>query len=112
MGNSKSAFGCQIPSTAAGQPQGEARNGILPTVRGDHIASALDGLPAPTRDGVANHQVVIDAGPAGRVRLFVERKTARRGKHSHCYWSAYRAELVGAVSEPQPTDTPPLPPSA
>lgn len=98
MGNSKSAFGCQISSTATGQLQGEARNGILPTVRGDYIASALAGLPAPTRDGIAEHQVVIDAGPAGRVRLYIERKTARRGKHSHCYWSAYRAEAVAAGS--------------
>lgn len=96
MGNSKSAAGCQIPSIAAGQSQGEARNGILPTVRGDYIASALAGLPEPTRDGVTEHQVVIDAGPAGRVRLFVERKTARRGKHSHQYWSVYRAEAMGA----------------
>ncbi|MDF3837174.1 hypothetical protein P3W85_30085 [Cupriavidus basilensis] len=96
MGNSKSAFGCQIPSPATGQKQGDARNGILASVRGDYVASALASLPAPTLDGIAEHQVVIDAGPVGRVRLYVERKTARRGKYSHCYWSDYRAEAVGA----------------
>jgi hypothetical protein len=38
--------------------------------------------------------VVIDAGAAGTVRLFIEKKRVRHHRHSHYFWSAYRAEPV------------------
>jgi hypothetical protein len=37
---------------------------------------------------------VIDAGPAGQVRLLVEKKRVRHHRRSHYIWCAYRAEPV------------------
>ncbi len=94
MGNSKSASGCQIPSAGSTVQPLPADNGILSRVRGDYIAQALATLQPPTRDGANQHQVVIDAGHLGAVRLYIERKQVRHRKHSHFYWAAYRAEAV------------------
>jgi hypothetical protein len=38
--------------------------------------------------------VVIDAGHAGRVRIFYRKQKAKRGKFSHWFWAAKRAEKV------------------
>lgn len=93
MGNSKLANGCQFP-TRQPRPAAPASNGILAQVPGDVIAVAGQRLPPPTHTGPEHQEVEIDAGHVGRVRLFFERKTARRAKHSHMFWSAYRAEPV------------------
>lgn len=97
MGNSKAAAGCHLPTAGEKLPASGQENGILSRVRGDYVAQALQSLPAPTRDGAAEHQVVLDAGPVGRIRLFIARKLVRHNKHSHYYWSAYRAEFVSGA---------------
>jgi hypothetical protein len=93
MGNSKLANGCQAASHP-GALADPSLNGILPQVPGDCIAEASLQLAQPTLAGPLHQEVEIDAGHVGRVRLFFERKTARRGRHSHQFWAAYRAEPV------------------
>ncbi|WP_434033613.1 hypothetical protein [Cupriavidus sp. a3] len=91
MGNSKLAAGCHLssgPSHIA--PTGE--NGILGQVHGQYIAAAIGTLGRATREAPDRHEVVIEAGHAGTVRLFIEKKRARHGRYSHYYWSAYRAD--------------------
>jgi hypothetical protein len=73
-----------------------SENGILGLVPGEYIALASRSLPDPATAQILEHQVEIDAGHAGRVRLFIHRMKASRGEHSHFYWSAYRAEAVVA----------------
>lgn len=92
MRNSTRANGCQHRvASAAPAP---AANGILAQVPGHYVAAASGQLPPPRLDGPEHQEVEIDAGHVGRVQLFFERKTARRAKHSHQFWIAYRAELV------------------
>jgi hypothetical protein len=38
--------------------------------------------------------VEIDAGHAGRVRLYFRKQKLKRAKHSHWFWLAQRAERV------------------
>ncbi|SPD46692.1 conserved protein of unknown function [Cupriavidus neocaledonicus] len=54
----------------------------------------MQTLGPATRDSLSHHEVLIDAGHLGTVRLFIEKKLARHHRHSHYYWSAYRAEPV------------------
>lgn len=92
MGNSKLAQGCQAPS---GQPQREPDpdNGILAQVPGDAVSRGLDSLPPPSAPGPDRREVTVHVAHLGDVLLFVERKRARHGRHSHSYWQAYRADL-------------------
>ncbi|CAG9172332.1 hypothetical protein CURE108131_23285 [Cupriavidus respiraculi] len=87
MGNSKLANGCQVPTGPA--PDAD---GLLSRVPGQHVAEASLTLPDPAPGQHAEAE--IDAGHVGRVRIFFEVKTARRGKHSHQFWAAYRAEPI------------------
>ena len=97
MGNSKLAQGCQTPT---GQPSRDAdlKNGILAQVPGDVIGRGLSTLPPPSAPGSDRHQVTVQVAHLGEVLLFVERKRARHGRHSHTYWQAYRAELADSVT--------------
>lgn len=93
MGNSKLAAKCHLGSASSSEATNQA-HGILGRVQGDYIASGLAMLPTATADAPSHHEVVIDAGPAGTVRLFIEKKRVRHHRHSHYFWSAYRAEPV------------------
>lgn len=98
MGNSKLAQGCQLPARdTAGERQPDCENGFLSQVPGDLIARGLAALPPASTIGPDRHEVDIDAGPLGRVKLSVERKQVKHGRHSHYYWSAWRAEAVDSA---------------
>ncbi len=91
MGNSKLANGCQVPSQTT---QATVADGMLAKVPGQYVEEAAMQLPPAIAGGPEHGEAEIDAGHAGRVRIFYEVKTARRGKHSHRFWAAYRAEPV------------------
>jgi|GEM_PF-971625 len=93
MGNSKLAAKCHLRPPAPSETPNQA-HGILGRIQGDYIAAGLATLPTATADAPSHHEVVIDAGPAGTVRLFIEKKRVRHHRHSHYFWSAYRAEPV------------------
>lgn len=93
MGNSKLAANCHLQSAAPSESPNPA-NGILGRIQGHYIAASLATLTPATADAPPHHEVVIDAGPAGTVRLFIEKKRVRHHRHSHYFWSAYRAEPV------------------
>lgn len=68
-------------------------NGILATIPGQYLGEALKSLPHP--DATADDQMVdIDVEHIGRVRLYIRRQKAVRGKHSHWFWSTWRAEAI------------------
>ncbi|MVW72118.1 hypothetical protein [Bordetella sp. 15P40C-2] len=67
-------------------------NGILARVPGQFVAQASHILPPPELADDGEHQAEIDAGHAGRVRIYYKRQRAKRGKHSHWFWVAVRAE--------------------
>lgn len=69
-------------------------NGILAQVSGEYVARAARTLPNPATAQDLTPNVVIDAGHAGRVRIFYQRMKATHHKHSHYFWSAKRAEPV------------------
>lgn len=69
-------------------------NGILAEVPGQYVAQAAQTLPPAVTAEDRDYDVVIDAGHAGRVRLFYRKQKARRGKFSHWFWLAHRAERV------------------
>ncbi|AEI77529.1 hypothetical protein CNE_1c21950 [Cupriavidus necator N-1] len=92
MGNSKRAAGCHLPATTPEPFPAPGANGILGRVQGHYIAAGLQTLPRATHDGPSHHEVLVEAGHLGTVRLFIEKKLARHNRHSHYYWSAYRAE--------------------
>ncbi|QRQ86233.1 hypothetical protein [Cupriavidus oxalaticus] len=94
MGNSKLAAGCHVRTTAYDPVPPIGASGILAQVQGNHIAAGLRTLGPATREAPSHHEVLVDAGHLGTVRLFVEKKQARHGRHSHYFWSAYRAELA------------------
>ena len=94
MGNSRLAAKCHLSRDIASQPPASGANGILGRIQGQYIAEATNLLP-PAATSTATHQEIdLDAGPAGRVRFFAERKQAKHHRHSHYFWSVYRAEPV------------------
>lgn len=96
MGNSRLASKCHMPSDEPSLAPSPGANGILERVQGQYIAHALRLLP-PAASSVTGHQETeIDAGPAGRVRIFFEKQRVRHHRHSHYFWSPYRAEPVSA----------------
>ncbi|HUH88708.1 MAG TPA: hypothetical protein VL003_11775 [Pusillimonas sp.] len=66
-----------------------SNNGILGSVDGPYIAAATAKLPHAATAPDTIHEIEIDAG---RIRPFARRQQARHHKHSHWYWSAFRAE--------------------
>lgn len=67
-------------------------NGILEQVPGPYISQARQTLPSAATAEDRDYEVVIEAGHAGRVRLFFRKQKAKRGKFSHWFWLARRAE--------------------
>ncbi|WP_116324727.1 hypothetical protein [Cupriavidus taiwanensis] len=92
MGNSKLAAGCHLPGAGPEPSPAAGANGILGRVQGNYIAAGLQTLEPATAAAPNHHEVLIDAGHLRTVRLFIEKKLARHNRHSHYYWSAYRAE--------------------
>lgn len=74
-------------------------NGILARIPGQYVLAAISLLPPAAYSQELHQEVEIDAGPAGRVRLFAERTRTRHHRHSHYFWSVYRAEPV-SVEDP------------
>ena len=69
-------------------------NGILAEVPGQYVAEAKQSLPPAATAEDRDYDVVIDAGHAGRVRIFFRKQKAKRGKFSHWFWAAKWAEKV------------------
>lgn len=69
-------------------------NGILGQVPGQYVAQAQQTLPPAATAEDRDYQVEIDAGHAGRVRIFYRKQKAKRGKFSHWFWAVKRAERV------------------
>lgn len=67
-------------------------NGILGQVPGQYVAQAQQTLPPAATAEDRDYQVEIDAGHAGRVRIFYRKQKAKRGKFSHWFWAVKRAE--------------------
>lgn len=72
----------------------EENNGILAEVPGQYVAQASLTLPPAAAAEDREYPVEIDAGHAGRVRIFYRKQKAKRGKFSHWFWQARRAEKV------------------
>ena len=69
-------------------------NGILEQVQGPYVAEAIKSLPPAATAEDRDYLVEIDAGHAGRVRLTFNKQKAKRGKFSHWFWQAKRAEAL------------------
>ncbi|CAB3931668.1 hypothetical protein [Achromobacter insolitus] len=69
-------------------------NGILEQVQGQYVAEAIKTLPPAVTAEDREYLVEVDAGHAGRVRLTFRKQKAKRGKFSHWFWQAKRAEKV------------------
>lgn len=69
-------------------------NGILEHVGGQYVAEAIKTLPPAVTAEDREYLVEVDAGHAGRVRLTFRKQKAKRGKFSHWFWQAKRAEKV------------------
>ncbi|WP_088158058.1 hypothetical protein [Achromobacter xylosoxidans] len=69
-------------------------NGILEQVPGQYVAEAKQSLPPAATVEDRDYEVVIEAGHAGTVRLFFRKQKAKRGKFSHWFWVAVRAERI------------------
>lgn len=77
MGNSKLAARCHLPAETNGESLAHSQNGILGSIHGQYIAAALGTLGRATRESADHHQVIVEAGHAGTVRLFIEEKCAQ-----------------------------------
>ena len=69
-------------------------NGILEHVPGPFVSQGRQALPAVETAEDRDYAVEIDAGHVGLVRLFFRKQKAKRGKFSHWFWVAVRAEHV------------------
>jgi len=96
MGNSKLAARCHLPAAAHDSVPAIGANGILAQIQGNHIAAAVRTLGRATREAPSHHKVLVKAGHLGTVRVFIAKKQARHGRHTHHFWSEYRAEPAEA----------------
>lgn len=71
-----------------------SNNGILEHVPGPYVSQAQQALPAAATAEDRDYPVEIDAGHVGRVRIHFHKQKAKRGKFSHWFWLAVRAERV------------------
>jgi len=95
MGNSRLAAKCHLPGKASAQPAAPGANGILGRIQGQYVAEATKLLPPAGTSTDEHLEIELDAGPAGRVRFFAEKKRTKHHRHSHYFWSVYRAEPIG-----------------
>lgn len=94
MGNSHLASKCNLRADSLNEPPVPGANGILARIPGQYVSAAVSLLPPAALTQELHQEVEMDAGPAGRVRFFVKRMRARHHRHSHYFWSVYRAEPV------------------
>jgi len=80
----------------------EADNGILTSVPGQFVSAAHDSLPPAAIAEDRPYEVLIEAGHIGWVRLYMRRMKARHHKHSHWFWSVYRAEPASPPDAVEP----------
>ena len=102
MGNSKLANRCHLPSGESPAAPAPLNGDILGKVRGDQVAAALQTLPPPTHLSPVTAVVLYEVEGIGLVEISVERLQARRGKHSHYFWCATRAERVDTTNSGEP----------
>ena len=100
MGNNRLAAKCHLPGETSRQASAPGANGILGRIQGQYVSAAILALPPAASCAEAHVEVDMDAGPDGRVRFFAEKKQARHHRHSHFFWSVYRAEPVKAGDLP------------
>ena len=72
-------------------------NGILAHIRGAIIADGSKQLPDAELAEDVLQPVEIDAGDPGRVRIYYQRQRVKKGKHSHWFWLAVKAEKVESL---------------
>ncbi|MDM9561398.1 hypothetical protein [Bordetella petrii] len=77
-------------------------NGILRRVPGGCCAAASATLPPVETAENRPHDVVIEAGHVGCVRIYFRRMRVRHHKHSHWFWHPYRAESIDTLTLPAP----------
>ncbi len=69
-------------------------NGILEQVGGQYVSEAGKTLPPAAAAEDREYPVEIDAGHTGLVRIYFRKQKAKRGKFSHWFWVAVRAERI------------------
>jgi hypothetical protein len=94
MGNNRLATMCHLPGNTPNLSPAPGASGILVRIQAQYVAAALNLLPPAASSTTKHREVEVDAGPDGRVRFFAEKKEARHHRHSHHFWSVYRAEPV------------------
>ncbi|MNK95722.1 hypothetical protein D3C87_1159710 [compost metagenome] len=67
---------------------------ILASVPGQYIGQAQQQLPPAVTAEDREYPIEIDAGHVGRVRIYFQKQKTKRGKFSHWFWLAKRAEKV------------------
>lgn len=95
MSNSQLASKCHLRGDSADESPVFGANGILGRIPGQYVSAALSLLPPAASAPECHQEIEMDAEPSGRVRFFAEKKRARHHRHSHYFWSVYRAEPVG-----------------
>lgn len=85
-----------------------AESGILPRVQGPYVAQGSSLLPDPATAPDRPHEMVVEAGALGLVRLFYVRRLAQHRRHRHWFWAAISAEFASgqAASEDTPAVAP------
>ncbi|CAM4226387.1 hypothetical protein GCM10027287_17710 [Bordetella muralis] len=67
-------------------------NGILAKVPGEYLDEARQSLPPVDLAEDRIYEAVVAAGHLGPIRVQFRRHKARHHKHSHWFWSAFKAE--------------------
>jgi hypothetical protein len=67
---------------------------VLAKIRGEHVAAALQTLPAAATDTVDERTTEIEVPHFGRVRFYFRRLSSRKGKARHSFWTAEKAVVV------------------
>lgn len=67
-------------------------NGILEQVSGPYVGEAMKTLPPAVTAEDRDYDAVVDAGHLGAVRITFRKQKAKRGKFSHWFWVAKRAD--------------------
>jgi hypothetical protein len=94
MGNNRLAANCHLPGNSPPEIAAPGANGILGRISSQYVSAAVNLLPPAESTAAAHLEVELTAGSAGKVRFFAEKTLARHHRHSHYFWSVYRAEPV------------------
>ncbi|MNV32307.1 hypothetical protein D3C71_1236410 [compost metagenome] len=72
----------------------EEDKGILAEVPGQYVAQASLTLPPAVTAEDREYPIEIEAGHVGRVHIYFQKQKTKRGKFSHWFWLARRAERI------------------